>query len=185
MTKCFVTVLKNVFEVIRRKFGGFIADSFVVTVPADGLAPQGARPSAGTVMTKFMCCIYCIYGSGIWRVKWFFITVSLIWIFFHSIHWRIINHLIKVQLTMSSKRPYALAHGTVYEPLCRNCKIDNIEVEIFIKSFYFSVPHIFWFTNKFNKMITTNSYTIDLVCLTTGQRQSIWANLYMYQHVCA
>ena len=25
----------------------------VMTVPADGLAPLGARPSAGTVMTKF------------------------------------------------------------------------------------------------------------------------------------
>ena len=26
---------------------------FIVTVPADGLAPLGARPSAGTVITKF------------------------------------------------------------------------------------------------------------------------------------
>ena len=30
----------------------------VIMVSADGLAPSGARPSAGTLMTKFMSCIY-------------------------------------------------------------------------------------------------------------------------------
>ena len=30
----------------------------VSIVPADGLAPLGARPSAGTVMTSFMSHIY-------------------------------------------------------------------------------------------------------------------------------
>ena len=29
----------------------------VFTVPADGLAPLGARPSAGTVQTKFRSCV--------------------------------------------------------------------------------------------------------------------------------
>ena len=32
--------------------------SAVSTVPADGLAPQGARPSAATVMTNLSSCIY-------------------------------------------------------------------------------------------------------------------------------
>ena len=35
--------------------------NFVVnTVPADGLAPFSARPSAGTVMTKSMYVLDCI-----------------------------------------------------------------------------------------------------------------------------
>ena len=29
-----------------------MSNSVVITVPADGLAPSGARPSADTVMTK-------------------------------------------------------------------------------------------------------------------------------------
>ena len=29
----------------------------VITVPADGLAPLGARPSAGTVMTNLRSCL--------------------------------------------------------------------------------------------------------------------------------
>ena len=33
----------------------------VITVPADGLAPVGARPSAGTVMTKFRSYIFKQY----------------------------------------------------------------------------------------------------------------------------
>ena len=37
-------------------------DYFVVnTMPADDLAPTGARSSAGTVMTKFRFCNICIY----------------------------------------------------------------------------------------------------------------------------
>ena len=32
--------------------------SLVITVPADGLAPNGARPSAGTLVTTKLCIIY-------------------------------------------------------------------------------------------------------------------------------
>ena len=32
--------------------------NFISTVSADGLAPLGARPSAGTVITKICCCTY-------------------------------------------------------------------------------------------------------------------------------
>ena len=35
-----------------------IGDFVVGTVPADGLAPLGARPSAGTMMTKCRWCRY-------------------------------------------------------------------------------------------------------------------------------
>ena len=31
------------------------------TVPAEGLAPLGARPSAGIVMTKYGSLIYAVY----------------------------------------------------------------------------------------------------------------------------
>ena len=35
---------------------------FAVTImPADGLAPNGAKPSAGIVMTKFRSCINAAY----------------------------------------------------------------------------------------------------------------------------
>ena len=34
-----------------------VSDSAVITVPADGLAPLGARASAGTVTTKPGSCI--------------------------------------------------------------------------------------------------------------------------------
>ena len=40
------------------KHGKNIYNFEVITVPADGLAPLGARPSAGTVMTKFGSCIH-------------------------------------------------------------------------------------------------------------------------------
>ena len=40
----------------------------VNTVSADGLAPWGARPSAGTVMTKFGSCIYM--GPTIEGLEW-------------------------------------------------------------------------------------------------------------------
>ena len=40
----------------------------VITVPADVLAPLGARASAGTVMTKSGFCVY-IYRTSISRVK--------------------------------------------------------------------------------------------------------------------
>ena len=43
-----------------------MCDIVVSTVAADGLAPLGARPSAGTVMSKFgsrivLCIIYMYY----------------------------------------------------------------------------------------------------------------------------
>ena len=31
-----------------------VSNFIAITVPADGLAPNGARPSAGTVITKFV-----------------------------------------------------------------------------------------------------------------------------------
>ena len=34
-----------------------MSNSVVSAVPADGLAPLGAKPSAGTVMTKFVSYI--------------------------------------------------------------------------------------------------------------------------------
>ena len=37
----------------------------VSTVPADGLAPLGARTSAGTVMTKFATCIQYVYLNAV------------------------------------------------------------------------------------------------------------------------
>ena len=40
----------------------------ISTVPADGLAPSGARPSAGTVMTKFVSHEYILEGLIIWVV---------------------------------------------------------------------------------------------------------------------
>ena len=36
----------------------FIRDCAVITGPADGLAPLGARPSAGTEMAKYGSCLY-------------------------------------------------------------------------------------------------------------------------------
>ena len=35
-----------------------MSKSVVITVPADALAPNGARTSAATVMTMFRSCIY-------------------------------------------------------------------------------------------------------------------------------
>ena len=40
----------------------------VSAMPADDLAPLGARSSAGTVLTKFMS-VYLMHGTGIWRAK--------------------------------------------------------------------------------------------------------------------
>ena len=37
----------------QRNIANLPSDTEVITVPADGLAPSGARSSAGTVMTKF------------------------------------------------------------------------------------------------------------------------------------
>ena len=60
-----------------------IVVKFVVsTVPADGLAPNGARPSAGAVMTKFRSHMYkglkglnsCPHTSAL--VHWFFNTLT-------------------------------------------------------------------------------------------------------------
>ena len=56
----------------QRNFDGNMSEFVVSTVPADGLAPLGARPSAGTVMTNIRSYIYTytyIYGTGIWRIK--------------------------------------------------------------------------------------------------------------------
>ena len=46
-----------------------VGENFAVsTVPADGLAPPGARASAGTVMTKFVPHIYSRLAlEGLWR----------------------------------------------------------------------------------------------------------------------
>ena len=35
-----------------------MSNIIIITVPADGLAPNGARPSAGTVMAKGPICMY-------------------------------------------------------------------------------------------------------------------------------
>ena len=42
----------------QRNFQEILSNYVIMTVPADGLAPLGARPSADTVMTKFSSCIY-------------------------------------------------------------------------------------------------------------------------------
>ena len=42
----------------HRNFRENVCSIVVITVPADGLAPLGARPSPGTVMTKYESCIY-------------------------------------------------------------------------------------------------------------------------------
>ena len=44
---------------------------FVNTVPADGLAPSGARPSAGTVMANIW---FCIWGRVIAKILVIYIT---------------------------------------------------------------------------------------------------------------
>ena len=44
-------------SVIKTDFAGN-SDLMVPTLPADGLAPFGARTSAGIVMTKLWSCIY-------------------------------------------------------------------------------------------------------------------------------
>ena len=41
----------------------------VIIVPADGLAPLGARPSAGTVMTNAGSCMYIVMSLG-WLTHW-------------------------------------------------------------------------------------------------------------------
>ena len=42
----------------KKNFDKIMFNVMVTTVPADGLAPLGARPSAGTVMTNFVSCVY-------------------------------------------------------------------------------------------------------------------------------
>ena len=58
--RCFKWLINMVTErqLIASKPGRNIYNFEVITVPADGLAPLGARPSAGTVMTKFGSCIH-------------------------------------------------------------------------------------------------------------------------------
>ena len=51
----------NKFCQIIDSQSNFVKNTFdlvVITVPADGLAPSGARPSADAVMTKFRFLIY-------------------------------------------------------------------------------------------------------------------------------
>ena len=47
-----------------------------ITVPADILAPCGARTSAGTVMTKFRTCVYCVQYTGPY-LPWMWISIPL------------------------------------------------------------------------------------------------------------
>ena len=42
----------NIQHAITRNFELIMSDFVVIPVPADGLAPLGARPSAGTVKTE-------------------------------------------------------------------------------------------------------------------------------------
>ena len=49
----------------------FVA-STIMTMPADGLAPLGAKLSAGKVMSRFMSYIYTIYTLYViwdWHLK--------------------------------------------------------------------------------------------------------------------
>ena len=43
-----------------RNLKGYMPNFVVNTEPADGLAPFGARPSAGAAMTKSIACIYVL-----------------------------------------------------------------------------------------------------------------------------
>ena len=56
-------ISQNTFQIINsnRIFNKNIHNLSLITVPADGLAPLGARPSAGTVMIKFtFTCGVCM-----------------------------------------------------------------------------------------------------------------------------
>ena len=46
-------------------------------MPADGLAPLGARPSAGKVMAKFGSQVLYVYGTGIWLKELMILFYSL------------------------------------------------------------------------------------------------------------
>ena len=51
MSSSYRKVIKN--RDCKCNFDGNISKFVVSAVPADGLAPLGARPSAGTVMSKY------------------------------------------------------------------------------------------------------------------------------------
>ena len=63
--------LVNEFEIIngQRSIEGNVDNVVVSTVPADGLAPRGVKPSAATVMTKFGFCIYKSCSIAGWWVQ--------------------------------------------------------------------------------------------------------------------
>ena len=67
----------------------------VVIVPADGLAPLGARPSAGTVMAKFQLCICdkslaepVMTNTKVYRSPLLSVLISLYNRLFHQLKWR-------------------------------------------------------------------------------------------------
>ena len=47
--------------------------NFVITVPAEGLAPNGARPSAGTVLIKMLYMTFCQFSLVIKAYKSIFL----------------------------------------------------------------------------------------------------------------
>ena len=47
--------------------------NFVITAPADGLAPNGARPSAGTVVIKMLYMTFCQFSLAIKAYKSIFL----------------------------------------------------------------------------------------------------------------
>ena len=58
--------------------------NLVITAPADGLAPKGARPSAGTVVTENYTCFLASFTGFQWSCETF-----IYW--WHNLKWLLIS----------------------------------------------------------------------------------------------
>ena len=98
----------------------------VITVPADVLAPLGARPSAGTVMTTFRSCIsYMHIHEGL--AAWTPLNISNIHQQYTEHKYSLLMHCIKIKSPANFllNEQYVFVGGNIYFLCVLSCSSEE------------------------------------------------------------